>query len=235
MGAYQVAFAEGGDGSVVPQVAEATLGALPLTGEASLEDAKAYIENFEANAEAAHAQYEGQMRKTFGDAEYEAKYAAQIDMMFAQIKGAASTQSVTEMMNANAEVYETHLQMCARGEKPPSDSMVGPGACGDAKAQAGPDGSLSAAALAALTGGVDAKATAKKGIAMALDRIPGGKQVQRALEGVRALRDGDPSVALRMAAELVPLPGPAKMALGAAATVAESLPKARAAGRRMRG
>ena len=161
---------------------------------------------------------------------YEAKYKAQIDSMFAQLGMASSAQSVTEMMASTNATYEEHLQMCARGEKPPSGSMVGPGKCKEAKAAAGSGGLLSPDVLSGLMGGpgaVDGKAVAKKGILLALEKIPGGKQIQRALEGVKALRDGDPSIALRLAADLVPLPGPAKMALRGAATIAEALPKAK--------
>jgi hypothetical protein len=105
--------------------------------------------------------------------------------------------------------------------------MVGPDACKQAAAKAGPGKVLSAADLASLTGGVgaaDAKGLASKGLAMALDKIPGGSAIRRALEGVKALRDGDASKALQLAAELIPMPGPAKMALRGAAKVAENLP-----------
>ncbi len=238
MASYQLAFAEGGDPTIVDTVAQASLDALPMKGEASLDDAKAYVENFDANVESAQVQYDAQMRKTFGDEVYEAKYKAGIDATFTQIAGASSAQSVTEMMAENNATYEEHLKMCARGEAPPPSTMVGPGKCKEAKAAAGSGGELSPDVLAGLLGGagaVDGKAIAKKGILLALEKIPGGKQVQRALEGVKALRDGDPSIALRLAADLVPLPGPAKMALSGAATIAEGLPKAKRSAKRMRG
>jgi len=238
MASYQVAFAEGGDPTVIDQIAQGTLDAMPLKGEASLEEAKAYVENFDANVESSQVQYEAQMRKSFGDEEYEAKYKAGIDSMFTQMGAASSQQSVTEMMASKNAEYEEHLQMCARGEKPPSGTMVGPGKCKEAKAAAGSGGELSADVLAGLLGGpgaVDGKAIAKKGILLALEKIPGGNQIKRALEGVKALRDGDPSIALRLAADLVPLPGPAKMALSGAASIAEALPKAKRNAKRMRG
>lgn len=238
MASYQVAFAEGGDPTVVDQVAQATLDALPMKGEATLEQAKAYVENFDANVESSQVQYEAQMRKSHGDAVYEAKYKAQIDSLFAQLGMASSAQSATEMMASTNATYEEHLKMCARGEKPPSGSMVGPGKCKEAKAAAGSGGILSPDVLSGLLGGpgaVDGKAIAKKGILLALEKIPGGKQIQRALEGVKALRDGDPSIALRLAADLIPLPGPAKMALSGAAAIAEALPKAKRGAKRMRG
>ncbi|MEM6292770.1 MAG: hypothetical protein AAGA54_15965 [Myxococcota bacterium] len=236
MATYQVAL-DGGDPAVIDQVAEATLGAMPFQAEATLDEAKAYIDNFDAIAESSHVAYEAQMRKTHGDAVYEAKYKAQLDAQFTRIKDASSTQSVTEMMAANQATYEAHLQMCARGEPLPPDTMVGPGKCDEAKA-AGRGAELSANDLATLTGRIgdlDKKALAKRGVMMALDKIPGGKQVKRALEGVQALRDGDPTVALRLAADLVPMPGPAKMALDSAATIAEAIPKAKRNARRMRG
>lgn len=238
MASYQLAFADGGDPKVVETVAQASLDALPMKGEATMDEAKAYIENFDANVESSRVQYEAQMRKSFGDQEYEAKYKSGIDSMFTQIAGASSAQSVTEMMAENNATYEEHLKMCARGETPPPSTMVGPGKCKEAKAAAGSGGELSADVLAGLLGGpgaVDGKGIAKKGILLALEKIPGGNQVKRALQGVKALRDGDPSIALRLAADLVPLPGPAKMALSGAATIAEALPKAKRGAKRMRG
>ncbi|MCR9163642.1 MAG: hypothetical protein ACE37F_15455 [Nannocystaceae bacterium] len=240
MGAYQVAFAEGGDPTVVETVAEATLAALPMQGEATLEEAKAYVENFDANVQSAQVQYEDQMRKTFGDAEYEAKYKAQIDSMFAQAASASTAQSASERVAATNATYEEHLKLCAAGtarKDLPPGTMVGPAKCDEAAAAA-QGGTLSPDALAQLlgkAGSIDGKSAARAGILLALDKIPGGKQVKRALEGVKALRDGDPSVALRLAADLVPMPGPAKMALGTAASIAEALPKAKRNARRMRG
>ncbi|MBV1859912.1 MAG: hypothetical protein KUG77_15985, partial [Nannocystaceae bacterium] len=119
MASYQVAFAEGGDPTVLDQMAQGTLDAMPLQGEASLDEAKAYVENFDANVESSQVQYEAQMRKSFGDEEYEAKYKAGIDSMFTQMGAASSQQSVSEMMAENNAKYEGHLKMCARGEKPP--------------------------------------------------------------------------------------------------------------------
>ncbi len=238
MASYQVAFAQGGDPAVVDQVAQASLDALPLQGEATLEDAKAYVENFDANVHSSQVQYEDQMRKSFGDEVYEAKYKAQIDSMFAQLGSASSAQSATELMASTQATYEEHLLLCARGETPPPSTMVGPGKCKDAKAAAGSGGVLSPEALSELLGGagsVDGRAVAKRGILLALEKIPGGQQVQRALEGVKALRDGDPSLALRLAADLIPLPGPAKLALSGAASIAEALPKAKRGAQRMRG
>lgn len=240
MGAYQVALADGGDPTVIDQVADATLAALPMKGEATLDDAKAYVANFEVNVQSAQVLYEDQMRKTFGDAEYEAKYKAQIDAMFAQAAAATQTQSVTEMMAGIDAKYEEHIKMCAAGktrDELPTDTMVGPDKCKEAAAAA-KGGALSPDDLNQIlgrAGAIDGKAAVKKGILLALDKIPGGKQVKRALEGVKALRDGDPSVALRLAADLVPMPGPAKMALGTAASIAEALPKAKRNARRMRG
>lgn len=236
MGAYQVAF-EGGDAKVVDDVAQATLDALPMKGEATLEEAKAYVENFEQNVESSKVLYEDMMRKTFGDEEYEAKYKAQIDTMFAQASSATQAQSASELVASTNAKYEEHLKLCAAGEALPPDTMVGPAKCEEAKAAAS-GGTLSPDALQQLlgrAGELDGKALAKRGILLALEKIPGGQQVKRAIEGVKALRDGDPSVALRLAADLVPMPGPAKMALSGAASIAEALPKAKRNARRMRG
>lgn len=186
MGAYQVAF-EGGDPTVVDQIAQATLDALPMNGEATLEDAKAYVENFEQNVESSKVLYEDMMRKTHGDEVYESKYKPQIDGMFAQIGSATTAMSATERVAAINAEYEEHIKLCAAGKEPPSNTMVGPAKCKEAKAAAS-GGTLSPDALQQLLGGaasMDGKALAKKGILLALEKIPGGQQVKRALEGVK--------------------------------------------------
>ena len=237
MAAYQVALTDGGDPKVIDDVAQATLDALPMKGEAALEEAKAYVENFEQNVESSHVLYEDMMRKTFGDEVYESKYKAQIDSMFTQASSATQAQSASERIAATNAKYEEDLLLCAAGKELPPGTLVGPAKCDEAKAAAR-GGTLSPDALQQLLGGagaVDGKALAKKGILLALEKIPGGQQVKRAIEGVKALRDGDPSIALRLAAYLVPMPGPAKMALSGAASIAEALPKAKRNANRMRG
>jgi hypothetical protein len=213
------------DPKLLDDVANGTLQALPLKGEATIEQAKEFVTNFEANVDAAQQLYEQQMRKTYGDAEYEAKYKAQLDQMFAQMKSAASAKSASERMAETNEQYKADLEKCARGEKPGPGSLVGPAACKDAKAKAGPGGQLSPEALQSLLGGkMSAGSMAKTGIAKVLDMLPGGGAIKRALEGIKALRDGDASKALQLAADLVPIPGPAKMALNSAAKIAAALP-----------
>lgn len=227
MASYQAVIEGGADGKIVDDVAAGSLEALPLEGTATIEDAKALVDGFDEHVKVAHAQYDAQMRKAYSDAEYEAKYKAGVDRTFEQMGAATSAMSATERQAETMKAYEADLQKCARGEALSSASMVGPAKCKEAKAAA-QGGALSADVMARLLGkpgDADPKALARQGIRKALSIIPGGKQIQRALEGVRALRDGDASKALQLAADLVPLPGPAKMALNSAATIAAELPK----------
>ncbi|MBL4685188.1 MAG: hypothetical protein JKY37_11405, partial [Nannocystaceae bacterium] len=233
---YQAVITVDGDPKMLEDVATATLAALPIEGKSSVEQAKAYVANFDANAEMSHQLYEQQMRKTFGDAEFEAKYKAQIDSTFMQLKSASSAMSATERMAQVSTQYEADLVKCAKGEDPGPSTMVGPGKCKEAQENADGSGELSPKVLAGLLGGgdVDAKGLASKGLAMVLDKLPGGGAIKRALEGVRALRRGDPSMALRLAADLIPMPGPAKMALAAAAKLTENLPAMRKKAKKLR-
>lgn len=209
MAAYQAVVNEGADPKLIEDVAKAGIEALPIKGTATKEQAKKYLDNFKQNVDSAQKLYEDQMRKTFGDAEYEAKYKAQIDSMFTQAKAATTALSATELMKQTGEKYKADIQKCARGEKLPPDTMVGPGACKDAKAAAGPDGTLSAADLKRLTGGAANKVEeeAQSGLMNLLDAIPGVAQVKMALEGVVALKDGDAAKALSIAGDLIPIPG----------------------------
>lgn len=209
MAAYQAAVNDKADPKLIEDVAKAGLAALPLKGEASVDHAKKYVDNFEQNVSASQKLYEEQMRKTFGDAEYEAKYKAQLDSMFAQAASATKALSASELIAKTGEKYKADLEKCARGEALPTDTMVGPDACKNAKAAANPDGTLSPEAMQRLTGGAAAAAEEKAtgGLLGILDAIPGVAQVKLALEGVAALKDGDTSKVLQLAADLVPIPG----------------------------
>ncbi len=208
MAAYQAVFEKGAKPELIDEVAKAGLAAIPVEGKATTEQAKTYLENFEKNVDAAKQMYETQARKAFGDAQYEAQYKAQIDGAFAQMKAASSAKSASEVMAETGEQYKADLQKCARGEKPGPGSMVGPGACKKAKANAGPDGKLTDAAMAELTGGAKAVVEeAEGGLMSLLGSLPGVAQVKAAFDGVMALKDGDPAKALRAAAALVPVPG----------------------------
>lgn len=229
MGAYQAVVNDNADPKVIEDVANAGLGALPLAGTATLEDAKKYVDNFEQNVAGAKKLYEEQMRKTFGDAEYEAKYKAQLDSSFAQAASATKAQSATELMADVKQKYKADLEKCAKGEQPPPGSMVGPDACKRAKASANPDGTLSADALQALLGGANApEPSSQGGLLGILDSIPGISQVKLALEGVAALRNGDTSKVLQLAGDLVPIPGVRSVLQSAS----QAIEKAKKAGRR---
>jgi len=153
LGAYQAVINNGADPKIIGDVAKAGLAALPLEGEASIEDARKYVDNFDQIVAASKQMYEQQMRKTFGDAEYEAKYKAQIDSMFAQAASATKAKSVDKLMADTKKKYEADLQKCAAGAQLSPDSMVGPDACKSAKAAAGPGGKLSPDALQNLLNG----------------------------------------------------------------------------------
>jgi hypothetical protein len=222
MGAYQAVVNHGADPKIIDDVAKAGADAMPLQGQASIEDAKKYVDNFEQNVAGAQKLYDEQMRKTFGDAEYEAKYKAQLDTVFSQAASAASALSATELIAKTQEGYRAGLEKCARGEEPPSGTMVGPDACKRAKASANADGTLSPDALRSLLGGANGQVEeqAKGGLMGLLDAIPGVSQVKLALEGVAALKDGDPTKVLQLAADLVPIPGVRSVLQSASQTVA---------------
>ncbi len=226
LGAYQAVVNHGADPKIITDVAKAGLAALPLKGEASIEDAKKYVDNFDQNVAASKQMYEQQMRKTFGDAEYEAKYKPQIDSTFAQAASATKAKSVDELMADTKKQYEADLQTCAAGKEPPPASMVGPDACKAAKAAAGPDGKLSPDALQNLVSGAVNKEVEKAQgfLGNLMDAIPGVAQVKMAIEGVAALKDGDPAKALEIASRLVPIPG-VSTALASASKVAAAVQK----------
>ncbi|HQB45025.1 MAG TPA: hypothetical protein PLV85_15530, partial [Polyangiaceae bacterium] len=186
MATYQAVVNHGADPSLIDDVAKAGIEAIPLQGQASLEDAKTYVDHFAQNVEASQKTYEEQMRKTFGDQEYEAKYKAQLDGMFAQAASATKALSATELMAQTNEKYKADLEKCARGEALPPDTMVGPAKCKEAKASANPDGSLSPDVLQRLTGGSAnaAQESSSGGLMGLLGSIPGVAQVKLALEGV---------------------------------------------------
>jgi hypothetical protein len=227
MAAYQAVVDKGADPSLIADVSNAGLGAMPLKGEASAEDARKYVATFDQNVDASQKLYEDQMRKTFGDAEYEAKYKAQLDSMFAQAKSATKALSATELMAQTSQKYQADLEKCARGEELPPGTLVGPDACKRAKASAGPDGKLSPDAMKKLLGGAasDVQEEAKGGLFGLLDAIPGVAQVKLALESVVALTEGDASKALALAADLIPIPG-VRGVLQTASKVAETAHKA---------
>ena len=221
MGAYQAVVNNGADPQIIDNVAKAGADAMPLQGQASIEDAKKYVDNFEQNVAGAQKLYEEQMRKTFGDAEYEAKYKAQLDSMFAQAASATTALSATELIAKTQDGYRADLEKCAKGEALPSGTMVGPDACKRAKASANADGTLSPEALQSLLGGGKSQVEEAKGGFMGLlDAIPGVSQVKLALEGVAALQDGDPMKVLQLAADLVPIPGVRSVLETASQTVA---------------
>jgi hypothetical protein len=80
---------------------------------------------------------------------------------------------------------------------------------------------LSPEALQSLLGGGKSQVEEAKGGFMGLlDAIPGVSQVKLALEGVAALKDGDPMKVLQLAADLVPIPGVRSVLETASKTVA---------------
>lgn len=226
LGAYQAVINNGADPKIIEDVAKAGLAALPIKGEASLDDARKYVANFDQNVAASKQMYERQMRKTFGDAEYEARYKSQIDAAFAQAAAATKTKSISALMAETKDKYKADLEKCAAGQPLPPDSMVGPDACKSAKAAAGPGGKLSPDALQNLLNGEVAKgeARAEGFLGNLLNAIPGVAQVKMAIEGVEALKNGDPAKALEIASKLVPIPG-VSTALASASRVAAAVQK----------
>ncbi len=221
MAAYQAAFA-GADPSFLDEYAAESLKAFPIEPEVTLEEAKAYVDNLAENVEAAQEVYEAEMRKTYGDAVYEAQYKAQLDGLFARAAGASSAKGATQIANeANAQ-YKADVIKCFKGEPIDPGSLAGGPTCDDyARCGRGeapngpavtPEKCAEAASWVAESGGL-AEAGANAAVNMAKGELakllPADGPVNQALTGVRALRNRDFMGAADAALKFVPN-GPAK-------------------------
>jgi hypothetical protein len=236
LAAYEAVVAEHGDPKALDAIAHGTLDSFPLTASASVEDAKAYVQNLAGNAAEQKAKYESWLRATYGDDKYDKQYKASIDRIFDQAGQAGQTKSIAAMQTDAMGRYNADLAKCARGEALPPGSLVGPAKCKEA-ALGGSGGSVGVNAgvgglSPALPGGgqgrlgqVQAGVQAAKAIAngdlqgtldAASSMFPGDGPIQNSLKGISALTHGDWKGALTAAVSLAPGGGLMKQGLGMA-------------------
>ncbi len=235
-----------GDPKALDAIGDATAKAFPLDPQVSDADAKDYVSHLTDNVATMKSKYETMMRGAVGDQLYESQYKANVDRLFAGAANAGNTKSVGQMQADVNSKYQADLAKCARGEDPGPGSMVGPGKCQEARANAqagggggGDDGSGGGGGGGAggpqLPGNVQnginkvqsgiglanavANGDAVGAIQNAADLMPGDGPIQSSLQGVAALTKGDFKGALKAATGLASLiPGGAliKEGLGVA-------------------
>ena len=237
LAAYQAVLNNGGDPKALEIIGEGTLKAFPLKPSVTDEDAKGYVGALGQNVQSVKARYESQMRKTWGDAKYDKQYKQGIDAMFAQAEGASSQKSVTQIAADVGSKYKIDVGKCMRGEPVDAGSMVGGGTCKSLQkaAQSGDTSDLPPGALQAFkdnggatggTGGGGAGPALPRNAKNALDTagaaasgdvggvldgaaklFPGDTTIGASLQGIAALKNGDPRGAIRAALTFVPVPG----------------------------
>ena len=233
LAAYQAVINNNGDPKALDALAEGSLKAFPLKPSVTDDEAKGYVDSLGANVQKVKARYEAQMRKTWGDAKYEKQFKQGTDSMFAAAETAQNAKSVSQIIADTGSKYKVDVGRCMRGETVDSASMVGGGTCKALAhaAQTGdtselPPGALQAykenggasvrAGGPALSGkaklGVDAASAAANGDAGgALDGVakmfPGDSTIGASLQGIAALKNGDPRGAISAALSFVPVPG----------------------------
>jgi hypothetical protein len=244
LAAYQ-AVMEGADPKALDAVAEESLKLFPIKGEATLEEAKAYVAALGENITATKARYEDQMRKTYGDAVYESKYKSSIDAMFQQAENAMTTKSAGEVLAESNAKYQEDVIKCYKGEEIDPGSIAGGPTCKDyARCGRGemphgpavtPEKCEEVRQLAG--GGPSLKGAGKQALGAALDKasgmFPADGAIGSALAGVQALRNRDPRGAINAAVNLVP-PGPAKIGLRIVAGIINAMPKIKRNAKRLR-
>jgi hypothetical protein len=168
------------------------------------------------------------MRAAYGDAKYEKNHKAQIDLMFKQAEDAENQKSIGQMQQDTMSKYNDDLAKCARGEQPGPGSMVGPGKCKEARANAQASGASGAPGGPAVPGqvqqGLGVANSVKSGdVSGALEgaakMFPSDGTIGASLNGVAALTKGDPKGALNAALSLVPGGGLVKDGLSFAANL----------------
>jgi hypothetical protein len=242
LAAYEAVIGQNGDPKALDAIAKGTLDSFPLEAAASVDDAKAYVQNMAGNAAEQKAKYESWMRAAYGDDKYEKQYKASIDRVFDQAAQAGQGRTIAQLQTDTTSRYNTDLAKCARGEPLPPGSLVGPAKCkeaalgGGGASAGGATGGGVGAGSGVLAGGLPAGAQgrldqvqagmqAAKAIAngdlqgtldAAATMFPGDGPIQNSLKGVSALTHGDWKGALKAAISLAPGGGLLKQGLGTA-------------------
>jgi hypothetical protein len=239
---YEAVVGQQGDPKALDAIAQGTLDSFPLDAAASVEEAKAYVQNLAGNAAEQKAKYESWMRAAYGDDKYEKQYKAGIDRVFDHAGQAGQTKSIAQVQTDTMSRYNADLAKCARGEPLSPGSMVGPARCKEARGQGsasgdawgggvtqrsalGVAGTLPSSPVEGRMGQVEAGVQAAKAIAKgdlqgtldaATNMFPGDGPIQSSIKGVAALTHGDWKTALTSAVSLAPGGALVKRGLGTA-------------------
>jgi hypothetical protein len=238
LAAYEAVIGQGGNPKALDAIAHGTLDSFPLDAAASVDEAKAYVQNLAGNAAEQKAKYESWMRSAYGDDKYDKQYKANIDRIFDSAGQAGQTKSIAQMQTDTTSRYNADLAKCARGEPLPPGSLVGPAKCKEALAQGSGgggagggaqvgvnSGGLAPGGLPGRAGQVVAGVQAAKAIAAgdfqgtldaASNMFPGDGPIQSSLKGISALTHGDVKGAFAAALSLAPGGGLMKQGLGMA-------------------
>lgn len=229
LAAYQAVINDKGDPKALDVIAEGALKAFPIQVDVSDADAKAYVDALGENVKKTKARYEAMMRKQMGDKDYEKQYKQSLDTMFAQAESAQSQKSIGEMAADNGNKYKEDVAKCMKGEDPGPGSMAGGPTCkklfqaaktgdtselppGAKQAFLANGGGGGGAAPKGKSGAIDAATAAANGDAGgALDAagkmFPADSTIGASLQGIAALKKGDPRGAINAALGFVPVPG----------------------------
>jgi hypothetical protein len=239
LAAYEAVVGQNGDPKALDVIAKGTLDSFPLDASASVDDAKAYVQNLAGNAADQKAKYESWLRAAYGDDKYEKQYKANIDRIFDQAGQAGQGRTIAQLQTDTTSRYNADLAKCAKGEPLPPGSLVGPAKCKEAAQGGGAGGATGGGGgvglggtigglPAGVQGRVDqvqagmqaAKAIANGDLQGTLDAaasmFPGDGPIQNSLRGVSALTHGDWKGALKAAVSLAPGGGLLKQGLGTA-------------------
>jgi hypothetical protein len=109
--AYQATINSNGDPEALDAVAKGLLQGLPVAPTVTVEEAKTYVDQLHSNIADAKQRYEDMLRESVGDDEYDKKYRANVDAMFAHQEDAAKQKSAEETAR---DMWQARAN-CARG------------------------------------------------------------------------------------------------------------------------
>ena len=181
LAAYQAVINNGADPRGIDIIAEGTLKAFPMKPVVSDAEVKAYVGNLFENVQKVKARYETGLRKTWGDAKYESRFKASTDQMFAAFESASSQKSIAEMADDGPRPSSPRRRASAVTPTAP------PPVPRSAKTTTGGDAGATLDAAAKL--------------------FPGDTTIGASLQGISALKNGDPKGAINAALTFVPVPG----------------------------
>jgi hypothetical protein len=199
---YQAVLNDGGNPEAIDILCKNALESLPIRPEVSQEEADNYVKNLSVHAGKIKAVYEQMLRKSYGDARYEQQFKTSLDVVFNQIEGALTQESLSGMMANLQNRYEEDAAKCYEGKGLPPGSPLSPIFCEKARTAAKAGRSLDSLLHSerkqqdeALGGGLFGSLT---------DMIPAMGVVKASLDGLNALLEGRPEDALVAAAGMIP-------------------------------